>query len=256
MTPRPSECRQPRSGPRAGRRGAPPRASDLRTGRSQREHPVAPGVLRRVERAVGAGQEIARRVADPVRPADRDGDRASRSPRTAIGLAPTAARSRSAARSAPARVRGGQDRRRTRRPPQRASRSPPRTASPSRRATSVSTRSPRLVPVLVVDRLEVVDVDAHERRASCPLRTASATSRSSWRSPWRRFASPVRSSVIACSDSRRLDVQQLVVARGHAQRRDHAGLELGRVERHEDAVVRAARVSALSERPAVVRDDA
>src|SRR5829696_2938452 len=39
---------------------------------------VAAGVLRLVERAVGAGEQIAGRVAGPVRPAHRDRDRGLR----------------------------------------------------------------------------------------------------------------------------------------------------------------------------------
>ena len=159
-------------------------------------------------------------------------------PATATGAAATAARSRSAARSAPSRSVSGQDHHELVAAPagqlvaaaQRA-REPPRHLLQHPVA--------RLVAVGVVDALEVVDVDAAEReqvpvaggQGDRALELVGAVA--AVRQPGQVVGERLRGEPL-------VGVDELVVERLDAQRRPQARIELDRVERRGEAVLRAA----------------
>ena len=154
------------------------------------------------------------------------------------GAAATAARSRSAARSAPGLSVPGRIATNSS-PPQRASSSPPRTAprEPARHVGQHLVAG--LVPVRVVDRLEVVDVDPHEREHASVAHAERDLALELVRAV---AAVRQRGQVIGQRLPREppVGLEQRVVEPLDAQRRDHARVQLGRVERLAQEVVRAA----------------
>ena len=156
--------------------------------------------------------------------------------RSPIGSSAIAARSRSAARAAPARSAAGWMTTNSS-PPQRASSSPPRMARASRRATSARTSSPPWWPCVSLTLLEVVDVDPRERqrvavadgerdRALELVRAVAAVGETGEVVGERLLGEPP------------VRVDERVVELLHAQRRGHARLQLGGVERLAQVVVR------------------